>query len=260
MVQISLIAQGLPIINLQGVAVLDGEIIVPTLDDRLLRVSQNGDVTTLANVSRYGIPFGIVEKNGNYLVTVSGEEIGDRLLRVTKSGFFFTAANLESVCGSFGGPFGVAAGNDFDVVAIATDISSSQGCLIRVQRGRVSVFADTGSFGVPFTVIASQDGFIAGCERGQLLRVSLDGKITPFLNLADAGFGIPFNLIQVGANLIITSNTGNLLEVDSDGKVSVIAELGALGFGIPSGVAAWNDGYVVTTNAGNLLHVTTNIY
>ncbi|RUT01043.1 hypothetical protein DSM106972_070490 [Dulcicalothrix desertica PCC 7102] len=259
MVQVSIIAQGLPIINLQEVAVLDGEIIVPTLDDRLLRVSSNGDVTTLANVSLYGIPFGIVEKNGNFLITVSGEELGDRLLRVTKSGFFFTVADLEPVCGSFGGPFGVAAGNDFVVVAIATDISNSQGCLIRVQHSHVSIFADTGSFGVPFTVIATHDGFIAGCETGQLLRVSLDGKVTPFLNLANAGFGIPFNLIQVGAKLIITSNTGNLLEVDESRKVSVIADLGALGFGIPSGVAVWDDGYVVTTNAGNLLRVTTKI-
>ncbi|MFH7029769.1 MAG: hypothetical protein ACHBN1_31520 [Heteroscytonema crispum UTEX LB 1556] len=254
--KVSIIAQKLKIITLQAVAVSEGNMIVPTLDEHLLQVSQNGDVTTLADVSRYGIPFGIVENNGNFLVTISALETGDRLLRVTKSGFFYTVADLSSVYGSFGGCFGVAAGDGFYVVAIADDVSTSQGRLIEVQRnGFISTLADMANFGTPFAVTASNDGFIVGCESGNLLRVSLDGAVTPIVNLANAGFGIPFGLVEVDTKLIVTSNSGSLLQVNSDGTISTIINLSDAGLGIPSGVAVWDNAYIVTTNAGNLLRI-----
>ncbi len=255
--EVSIITQGLQIINLQGVAVSDGDIIVPTLNNRLLRVTQSGDVTTLADVSRYGIPFGLVEKDGNFLVTVTGEEIGHRLIRVTKSGFFYTIADLSPLCGSFGGPFGVAARDNFIVVAIATDISSSAGCLVRVMRnGSQTILADTTAFGTPFAVTASKDGFAVGCENGDILQVNLNGKLTPILNLVNAGFGIPFNLVEVDTKLIVTTNMGNVLQINLDGTISTIVNLSTLGLGIPSGVAVLDDSYIVTTNAGNLLRIT----
>lgn len=257
--KVSLVTQGLQIIPLQGVAVSDGDIIVPTLDRGLLRVKQNQEVVTLADVSRYGIPFGIAQNHGSFLVTISALEAGDCLLRVTKSGFFFTIAQLSQVCGSFGGPFGVAASDDFIVVATASDVANSQGRLIRLQRnGSISTLADMGDFGIPFAVTASNNGFIVGCESGDLLRVNSDGAVTPIVNLVSAGFGIPFDLVEVDNLLIVTSNTGNLLQVNYDGTVSTIIDLSANGLGIGSGVAVLDKTYIVTTNTGNLLRIETD--
>lgn len=254
--KVSLVTQGLQIIPLQGVAVSDGNIIVPTLDRGLLRVNQNQEVVTLADVSRYGVPFGIAQNNGSFLVTISALEAGERLLRVTKSGFFFTIAELSQVCGSFGGSFGVAASDDFIVVAIASDVASSQGRLIRLERnGSISTLADMTGFGIPFAVTASNNGLTVGCSSGDLLRVGWDGAVTPIVNLVSAGFGIPFDLVEVDSNLIITSNTGNLLQVERDGTVSSIIDLSANGLGIGSGVAVWDRTYIVTTNTGNLLRI-----
>ena len=255
---VSLIAQGLQIIPLQGVALSNGDIIVPTLDRGLLRVKQNQEVVTLADVSRYGVPFGIAENHGSFVVTISALEAGDRLLRVTKSGFFFTITELSQVYGSFGGPFGVAASDDFIVVAIASDVASSQGRLIRVERnGFISTLADMAGFGIPFAVTVSNNGFVVGCSSGDLLQVGWDGAVTPIVNLVSAGFGIPFDLVEVDTKLIVTSNTGNLLQVDRDGTVSSIIDLSATGLGIGSGVAAWDQTYIVTTNTGNLLRIET---
>ncbi len=255
---VSLVTQGLQIIPFQGVALSDGDIIVPTLDRGLLRVKQNLEVVTLADVSGYGVPFGIAENNGSFLVTISALEAGDRLLRITKSGFFFTIAQLSQVCGSFGGPFGVAASDDFIVVGTASDVASSQGHLIRLERnGSISTLADMAGFGIPFAVTTSNNGFIVGCSSGDLLRVGWDGEVTPIVNLVSAGKGIPFDVVEVDNLLIVTSNTGNLLQVNLDGTVSTIIDLGARGLGIGSGVAVWNKTYIVTTNTGNLLRIET---
>lgn len=254
--KVSLIAQGLKIITLQSVAVSNGDIIVPTLDGCLLRISQTGEMVTLADVSRYGVPFGVVESNGSFLVTISALEMGERLLRVTKSGFFFTLAQLSQVCGSFGGLFGVAAGHGLIVVAIATDISSSQGCLILVQpNGSISTLGDMTSFGTPFAVSVSLESFIVACESGDLLRVSLDGTVKPIVNLVNAGFGIPFGLVEVNTNIFVTTNTGNLLQVNSDRTISTIINFNTVGLGVPSGIAVWDNACIVTTNTGNLLQI-----
>jgi len=256
-VNLSTIATGLNLFTFQGVVATAGSIVVTTLDSCLVRVLPGGKTETLADLSQYGIPFGITEAAGNLVVVISAEESGDVLVRVAPDGRVLGVVDLSAICGSFGAPFGVAVAKESYAVTIATDVSASTGCLVKVTAaGAVTIMADLSVNGIPFDVTAFNGGFVVAQEKGSLVKVATDGTVSSLVNLAEAGYGIPFGVAVSRGNLIVTTNAGHLLEVSPTGAVTAIANVTADGLGIPSGIAVCDRRYLVTTTTGNLLAVT----
>lgn len=256
------LATGLNLFTFQGVIGTDRGFLVATLDNAIVQVQANGKVSRLVNLAQYGSPAGVAEHNGNLIVTVSAEEMGDFLVRVAPNGKVSIIADLIDVCGGFGTPFGVAVGDGFYAVAIATDVSSSSGCLARVSfDGHVSIFADLPGQGIPFGVAPLQQGFAVTVEQGKVLHVVESGQFKTLADLAKTGYGIPFGIASYGNQLVLVTNEGYLLNLAIDGQTKEIANLKADGFGIPASVAivppkeGANPVCLVTTIGGNLLGV-----
>jgi hypothetical protein len=261
---VSALATELNLFTFQGVAATQQGIVIATLDRTIVKVSPDGVLTPIADVSTFGIPAGVTESAHHLIVAVSAEEAGDCLVRVTPEGKVSLIADLSEICGGFGAPFGVATGRGFYGVAIATDVSASTGCLAKVSlMGQVSVLADLAGYGTPFAVASYSDLFIVAQENGAILQVSASGKVTPIVNLVETGYGIPFGVAIHHPNFLVTTNSGNLLQITPAGGVTVLADIRAEGFGLPAGVAvavgdrtgAEAPTCIVTTTTGNLVQV-----
>ncbi len=256
--QIVTIAQGLNIYTLQGVAIGKQAMIVPTLDGQLLQVSLKGKVTVLVDLlkAEVGIPFGITETNGDFVVTVSGYLPVHYLVRVKANGALTTIADLSQSSGFYGAPFGVAAYNGEYIVTVSTDVVDSTSALLRVSAtGKVGAIANLSEFGIPFGVIATQRGFVVAQQNGQLLQISPGGKVSVMVDLLKSGFGIPFNLAARKDDLVVTTNAGLIVRVNPQGVPSTLVNLLKARLGIPSGIVVSNGNLIVTTNAGYLLQI-----
>jgi hypothetical protein len=250
------LASGLNLFTFQGVVIGQNSFVLTTLDNCLVKVSAEGEVTTLTDLSKYGIPAGIAEEKGNYIVAVSAEEGGDVLMRVTATGQARVIANLSEVCGGFGAPFGVAVVKDGYLVAIATDVNDSLGHLIKVDRkGRIATVADLTGYGLPFGVAVEGDRVVVAQETGHLLNVSPAGEVVPLVNLMKLGLGIPLGVALGHQKLIVTTNVGLVVQVDAKGFPSILADLTKAQFGIPAAIALRDRQLVVTTNSGYLLQI-----
>lgn len=258
---ISEIATGLNIYTFQGLAVNNGNFILPTLDSKLLQVSPDGKVSTLVQFcegfecGNFGAPFGIAIRRDEIFLTITPYAYGGRLVRVNSDKSVTTIADLESVCEE-GGPFGLTISNGNFIITTAKHAVNSEGLLVRVTpSGRVSIIADVSEFGIPFAVIASNNNFIVTQERGQLLRVSPTGKISVIVNLLKADLGIPLAVVERNDEFVVTTNSGLLVRVTPQGKVATFAKLSRDEQGIPSGIISVDDSLIVSTTAGKLLRV-----
>jgi hypothetical protein len=257
--QIRTIAKGLNIYTLQGVAVSGGMFIVPDLSGQLLRIGSNGQISVLVDLlkAEVGVPFGIVENQGDLIVTVSGYLPEHRLMRVKLDGTYQEIANLSQASGFYGAPFGVAVqGKDY-IVTISTDVVDSTSALVRVSEGgKLSRIANLSKYGIPFGVVVTQTGYVVAQEKGPLLRVSSEGELGVMVDLVQANLGIPLGLAREGDNFVVTTNRGLVVRVAPDGKAVAIADLMQAKLGIPSGIATYNNTLIVTTNSGYLLQLT----
>jgi hypothetical protein len=250
------LASGLNLFTFQGVTTTNGAFVLSTLDGQLVQVAAEGQVKMLVDLSTYGMPAGITEEKGNYIVAVSPEESGDLLMRVTATGQATVLADLSEVCGGFGAPFGVAAVKDGYLVAIATDVNDSLGKLVKVNRkGQITTLADLTGYGLPFGIAVEGDLIVVAQETGHLVKVSPAGDVSPLVNLFKLGLGIPLGVTLWNQKVIATTNSGLVVRVDADGSPSILTDLTKVQFGIPAAIAHCDHHLVVTTNSGFLLQV-----
>ena len=261
--KISIITTGLKILSFQGITVSNGDIVVSTLDGDLLRISSKvakeeslWSIAKWANVYNFGIPTGVADIHGTIVVAVSALESGDFLMRVTQSGDVSSIADLSTVTGEFGAPFGVAVHlSYYCMVAISTDVIASRGLVIRVNpQGKISEVAKLSSS--PLGIAANQDGFAVTQEDGQLLQISVSGKIKAIANLDSAGLGKPLGVIYDQDNCIVATNAGFLVKVFPDGRLEKLINLVEAGFGYPTNITTIGNSYIVATSWGDLLQVT----
>jgi hypothetical protein len=241
--------------------------IVPTLDGLLLQITPQGTITPLADLNRasLGVPFGIALDGPAVIATVSGFLGDHHLVRITGEGTIQPIADLSELCGTYGGPFGVAVrpGSSEYWVTLSSDTTASLGTLLRVSaKGQITSVADLSPYGIPFGIVASPqsqgwpDGFIVAQQKGWLTRVSAAGQVEPWINLGAQGLGTPFNLAVWGDLLVATTNQGFVVQVDRTGKMAKpLTDLKAQKFGIPSGIGVSGNDLIVSTNGGYLLRV-----
>lgn len=258
-ITISVLANDLNTFTPQGVAILNNQVIVPSLDGRLLQVKPEGMITTLANLlaANLGIPFGIVEQQDSLVVTVSAYEPEHYLVQVKLDGSIRTIADLTSLSGPEGAPFGVAVNGANYIVTLSTDVNSATSALLQVEpSGQIQQIADLSDFGLAFGVVVSQGDFIVAQEKGQLLRVKPNGQILVLADLLKAGLGKPFDITALPeGGFAVTTHAGLVVRVDASGAMTRIADLTIEDHGIPSGIAAYQNSLVVTTNKGKLLQI-----
>lgn len=257
MMQVSVIASKLNIYTLQSVAVSKDSVIVPILDGRLLRFTPDGKSTSIVNLveSEFGVPFGIIEQEQDVIVTVSGYLPQHYLLRVKPDGKVETIADLTQRSGFYGAPFGVTLDQNDYIVTLANDVVDSTSELIRVSLdGKISPIVNLTKFGNPFGLVVQNQSIVVAQSYGQLVRVE-KGEATAIVDLKAQGFGIPFDVTIWRDRLTATTNSGLVVQVDAQGNVSTIADLAKAKYQIPSGIANLGKDLIVTTNGGFLLRI-----
>lgn len=262
MIQIAVIAQKLNIYTLQSVAVSKGNVIVPTLDGQLLKITPDGKSVSIVNLvqAELGVPFGIIDQDQDLIVTVSGYLPQHYLLRIKPDGKVETIADLTQRSGFYGAPFGVTVDQgDYDqgdyLVTISTDVIESSSELIRVSPdGKIDSIANLTPFGNPFGLVVQNQSIVVAQSYGQLVRVE-KGEAKAIVDLKASGFGIPFDVTLWRNQLIATTNSGLVVQVDGDGKVSTIVDLAKANYQIPSGITTLGNDLVVTTNGGFVLRI-----
>lgn len=258
MIQIAVLAQKLNIYTPQGVAVSQGNVIVPTLDGQLLKIAPDGTSTSIVNLvkSELGVPFGIVEQGQDLIVTTSSYLPQHYLLRVKPNGKVETIADLSQRSGFYGAPMGVAIDQGDYLVTVSTDVIDSTSELVQVSpTGEIRSIAKLNQFGNPFGLVVQDQSVVVAQSFGQLVRVGLKGEVSAIADLKTLGFGLPFDVAVWRDRLVATTNSGLVVQVDADGKVSTIADLAKAKYQIPSGIVALGDDLIVTTNGGFLLRI-----
>ncbi|WP_088890963.1 hypothetical protein [Leptolyngbya ohadii] len=260
-VRLTILAKNLKILSLQGLAIVDDQIIVPTIDGEIIAVNAIGAVKPLTNLLtvELGVPFGICAIDSGVVVTVSGFDPVHYLVKVSADGKHETIADLSEISGTYGAPFGVAAYDDGFIVAGTTDVISGDGALFRVtQQGQITEVVGLKQFGNALDVVVHRGQFITLHENGDLLRIAPTGEVTVLANLVQSGLGIPFKLTTQADNFLVTTNTGQVVRVDSVGKPVAIVELPRPTYSVPSGIALWGDDLIVSTMNGYLLRLQTD--
>lgn len=256
--QVSVLAQDLKIQSLQGLAVQNDRVIVPTLGGQILRIAADGRTEVLTDFMKaeLGIPFGVGISNGELIVTVSAFDPVHYLMRVKPNGTFETIANLSEISGFFGAPFGIAAYDNGYVVAGTTDVVSGHGALFRVDsRGTSVKMIDLKPFGNALDVVVHRGNFMTIHEKGQLLRIAPTGEVFVLADLMKAGMGIPFKLAISGDDLLITSSLGQVVRVEPSGIITTFVEIHRPTYSLPCGIAIWGNDLVVSTVSGYLLKI-----
>jgi len=254
----SVIAQNLNIYTLQGLAISQDTFIVPTLDGVLLQINGKGKQATLVDLlkAELGVPFAIIERNGELVVTVSGYLPVHYLVKVKLDGTFVTLADLSKTSGFYGAPFGITEYQGDYFLTVSTDVVSSASALMRVSSaGEIAKVADLSRYGIPFSVVTRQEQLIVTQEKGHILQFTPAGQITELVNLQTAGLGVPLGITVNQDELIVTTNSGLVVGINAQGVPEAIADLAKAKLGIPSGVVMQKGRIVVTTNQGYLLQI-----
>lgn len=263
--QISVIAQKLNIYTLQSVTVSQNSdskqnaIVVPTLDGQLLKVTPDGNRTTLVDLlkAELGVPFGIDHDGKDMIVTVSAYSPEHYLVRVQPDGKYSTIADLSKLSGVYGAPFGVTVYQNAYWVTHSSDVVEDKSQLLRVNpNGKTTTIADLTPFGNPFGITIYQQDFVIAQSLGALVRVTAKGEANAIVDLKALEFGIPFDVTVWRDRLVATTNAGQVVQVDAAGKVTTIVDLLKQKYGIPSGIAVQGNDLIVTTNSGFLLKIT----
>ncbi|MBW4524517.1 MAG: hypothetical protein KME18_04865 [Phormidium tanganyikae FI6-MK23] len=257
MMQIAVIAQKLNIYTLQSVAVSKNNVIVPTLDGQLLKITPDGKSSSIVNLvqAELGVPFGIIDQEQDLIVTVSGYLPQHYLLRIKPDGKVETIADLTQRSGFYGAPFGVTVDQGDYLVTLSTDVIESSSELVRVSpNGKISLIANLTQFGNPFGLVVQNQAIIVAQSYGQLVRVE-KGEAKAIVDLKALGFGIPFDVTIWRDLLTATTNSGLVVQVDAAGKVNTIADLAKAKYQIPSGITTLGNDLIVTTNGGFVLRI-----
>lgn len=260
-VRLTILAKNLNLIGLQGLAMMQDQVIVPTVDGEILAVSPIGEIRVLTNLvtAEIGVPFGICPTDSGVVATVSGFDPVHYLVRVSPDGQHETIADMSEASGEFGAPFGVAAYNGGFMVAGTTDVISGDGALFRVSSGgEITKIVGLKQYGNAVDVAVQQGQFITLQEKGDVLRIAPTGEVTVLVNLVEAGLGIPFKVITQGEDLLVTTNTGQILRIDAQGKPTPIVELFKPIYSTPLGIAIWENDLIVSTINGYLLRLETD--
>lgn len=253
---VTVLASGLKLLSFQGVTRFQGEIVVATIEGDLIRVSADGILTPWVNVTRYGIPTGIVGSKEGVAVALSAQESGHFLLWVNAQGKMTVLADLSSLAGEFGAPFGVDIHEGYYpyfLVAISTDVVGSGGAIAQVSRsGQVNTLAVLPE--TPFGVGAGLDYAIATQEHGQIMRIESTGEIRAIANLPTT-LGSPLAITRWQQDWVMTTTTGWLVALQPDNSLVPLLNLAEAGMGIPTTLTPFNQSLVVATQSGNLLQV-----
>ncbi len=256
-VNVAIVAQGLQFLNFQGITVLGGIIIVATVEGKLMQITTSGVVTPWVDLSRYGIPTGIVAHEDRVIVLLSAQETGHFLMAVSSTGELSKIADISSLVGEFGAPFGVAVRRGYYPaywVAISTDVVSSIGIVAQITpTGKVSIFSYVRSS--PFGIAANGDSLLVTQEDGNILSIDAAGQLTPIVNLIQQGQGIPLDITFHQSQWFITTNGGWLLALSENGQISPLINLQTAGYGVPSTLTSFGDSLYVCLTNGSLIRV-----
>ncbi len=153
-----------------GVAAYNGEYIVTVSTDvvdstsALLRVSATGKVGAIANLSEFGIPFGVIATQRGFVVA----QQNGQLLQISPGGK--VAVLVDLLKGGFGIPFNMAARKD-DLV-----VTTKAGLIVRVNpQGVPSLLVDLlkARLGIPSGIVVSNGNLIVTTNAGYLLQINL---------------------------------------------------------------------------------------
>jgi hypothetical protein len=256
---LNVIAENLKLNTLQGIAIVQDSIIVPTMDGEILRVEMDGKISVLTNLLQrdLGIPFAIVA-NGpdSVVVTTSTYDPLHFLVRVGLDGSVNTLCDLSEFNTPMGAPFGVAIEGQNYLLAGSKDVVTDQGVLYRVTaQGKVEELVSLAEFGDPLELLSQQDQVILSMRTGDVLMVQ--GKAISLLtNLEQLGLGVAFSIALHNEDYILTTNRRKILKINSaTGQVSVLYDLMPNKVGVPAGLAVWRDRLIISTDGGLLLEL-----
>lgn len=183
-----------------------------TPDHYLVRVKQNGQISTIANLSQlcgeFGAPFGVAVYQNQYWVTLSADVVASKgqLLSISPTGKITSIATLDS----FGIPFGITVWNNAAVIA------QSSGQVVQVSpTGATKTIVDLQAlkFGIPFDVTVWQNQLVATTNAGQVVRINAAGNVSTIVDFAKQKRGIPAGIAIIGNDLIVTTNSGFLIRI-----------------------------------------------
>jgi hypothetical protein len=256
---VTVLAAGLNLLSFQGVTRFQGAIVVATVEGDLIRVSADGTLSPWVNVTRYGIPTGIVGSKEGVAVALSAQESGHFLLWVNAQGKMSVLADLSPLAGEFGAPFGVdihAGYYPYFLVAISTDVVGSGGAIAQVSRsGLVNTLAVLPE--TPFGVGAGADYAIATQEHGQIVSIESTGAVRAIATLP-AELGAPLDITRWQQDWVMTTTTGWLVALQPDNNLAPLINLTEAGMGLPTTLTTFNQSLIVATQSGTLLQVKFN--
>ena len=131
---------------------------------QLLRVSTNGTITAIADLTQFGSPFGIVVRHRDFIVAQSF----GHLVQVSPMGKVSSIVNLKEL--GFGLPFDVAVWGDRLVV------TTNQGQVVQVTTdGKPSLIIDLTQqkLGIPSGVVVNEDDLIVTTNGGFVLKIAI---------------------------------------------------------------------------------------
>jgi hypothetical protein len=258
---IAVIASQLNIHTFQGIVEQNGAYILPNMDGQLLKVSSDGSTSVLVEFCQgfecgnFGVPYGIINHQDAYILTVSAFGYGGRLIAVQPNGAIATIADFSTLLPE-GGPFGLIEANGDYIVTVSQNVNTSNGALVQIKAdGAIATIADLSEFGIPFAVTAFDGGFVVAQEKGHLVKVGVDGTVSSMVNLGWAKQGVPLALVADQEQLAVITNRGALLSINSDGQMTHLVNVSEQGYGTPSALLKSGDRWIITTNAGYLLGV-----
>jgi hypothetical protein len=256
------LAAGLKLNTLQGLAVVQDSLIVPTMDGEIVRVRRDGAMTVLTNLleADLGIPFAIAPKDANsVVVTTSTYDPLHFLLQVGLDGTVTPIADLSEFNTPYGAPFGVVCAGDDYILAGSQDVINDRGLLYRVTaQGTIAEMVSLVEFGDPLELCLNRQQAIISMRNGDVLQVKTDRtkQITMLADLKKLGFGVAFGIVPQNTNYIMTTNTRKIIQVTPMGQVSVLYDLTPRNVGVPAGIAWWRERLVISTDGGLLLEIT----
>lgn len=130
----------------------------------LIRINRNGKIQTIANLSEFKNPFGIVVQENSAVVAQSS----GHLVRVSEKGEVNAIVDLQA--SGFGLPFNVAIWRD-QIVA-----TTNAGLVVAVdQAGKVKAIADVAKakYQIPSGIVAFEKDLIVSTNGGFLLRIGV---------------------------------------------------------------------------------------
>lgn len=134
-----------------------------------------------------------------------------------------------------------------DILATGTGYGVGQEMLVKRDAAGVETVLWSDGLSTPVGIASDGAGgyLVSNSKDGTLVKVSVDGAITPFVS----GLATPKGIVSDGAGNYFVANSGNgsVVKVASDGRVSTVVS----GLPQPAGIALSADGNLYVTTWGN---------